>query len=956
MNRHFLPLCAAMLCACIASGQSKNFKAVSLNVDGLPESLLFGAVKMNVGGPLEAGSKAMGEFISSQRTDWDLFALSEDFNFENELKAGLGDGKYTFGTHRGEMYNKIDVLTSPFDTDGLNIMVRNESGITFSGETYVRFTDSYGKTSNGSDELIKKGFRYYLLDFGDGLTADLYIHHMDAETDPDSNAARESNVKQVIEYILDRDAQGQNTRPILIMGDTNCRYTRDNLQEWVFNTVNNYTDANGLQPYQVRDPWVDFQWFGIPPKLGSPSLMVGTYGAQKGEVVDKVWYINNKKANGVQLIANSFLNDEGFKSNDPGVAFADHPPIVIDFTIKKVVNADDVFQPAIEAPANPFGDKSYYLRSMLTGDYITGGGYWDGQVLVDKPGAAFTIQTSDNNTFKLNSVFTANMLGSNLYIDGVNTDWSLTKVSGSNDIYVISTLINNAVKVLTASKNSDTTPYYHPDYKVTLEDYHPGDHAQQWEIISEEERTDRLKTEGHIHPDRWLDVTYKVPCYNFPNNNSNFDKWSRTAEVNSSFYRAYAKGELLLEWDGAQSDSGYGGVMHYYNKKYTYVAGAPKTEFNFETTISGLQNGNYRFKCQIYNYNLNNGDSKNLTITVGGKSVHPDASPNAVHNDFKAAGRYFRDGNGWVTIDGIIVSNGSLNIKFYKDQTNSATSFTIDNLRLEYQPFSDPDDKQIKLDFPMHYNTMILPFDLPDTEVQKLNNDNLQVFRVTGITQEKQDTEREGSIEYYKIEKNICNNVEANVPYVVVNNNVEELKGREMEGTNPAAAPRKASVTKVTGDYTYTFTGKPMNTNYYYTDPKDPDCTLTGVFVDTNVYSGHYALGKSDYLQAFFRNDNEEPQKVEAYRAYVNKVPAVENGASRTLPMLVFNDDTNILTGVEEVADDAEETITDETPVDVYTTGGILLRRGVAKADALADLPRGLYILTNGLTSLKLAK
>lgn len=72
--------------------------------------------------------------------------------------------------------------------------------------------------------------------------------------------------------------------------------------------------------------------------------------------------------------------------------------------------------------------------------------------------------------------------------------------------------------------------------------------------------------------------------------------------------------------------------------------------------------------------------------------------------------------------------------------------------------------------------------------------------------------------------------------------------------------------------------------------------------------------------------------------------------------MLVFNDDTNILTGVEEVADDAEETITDETPVDVYTTGGILLRRGVAKADALADLPRGLYILTNGLTSLKLAK
>lgn len=955
MNRHFLPLCAAMLCVCIASGQSKNFKAVSLNVDGLPESLLGGAIKMNVGGPLEAGSKAMGEFISTQRTDWDLFALSEDFNFEDELKAGLGDGKYTFGTHRGKMYNKFDVLTSPFDTDGLNVMVRNESGITFSGETYVRFTDSYGKTSDGSDELIKKGFRYYLVNFGDGLTADLYIHHMDAETDDKSNAARESNVKQVIKYILDRDAQGLNTRPILIMGDSNCRYTRDNLEEWVFNTVNNYTDANGLQPYQVRDPWVDFQWYGVAPKLGSPSLMVGTYGAQKGEVVDKVWYINNKKANGVQLIANSFLNDEGFKSNEPGVNFADHPPIVIDFTIKKVANADDVFQPAIEAPANPFGEKTYYLRSMLTGDYISGGGLWDGQVMVDKPGAAFNIKTSDVNTFNLTSVFTANMLGRNLYIDGWNTDWYLTKVNGTKDIYIISTLVDGALKVLTASKNSDTTPYYNPDYKVTLENYNPGDHAQQWEIITEEERTNRLTTEGHTHPDRWLDVTYKVPCYNFPNNNANFDKWTRTSNVSSDFYRAEAKGEIVLEWSDKQPENGYGGVMHYYNKGYTYVLGAPKTEFNLETKVSGLPNGNYRFKCQVYNYNLNTSD-KNLTITVGSKSINPGQTSGAVYNDFKAAGKYFRDGNGWVTIDGITVNNGQLNIKFYKAQTNSATSFTIDNLRLEYQPASNPADQSITLDFPMHYNTMILPFDLPDTEVQKLNNDNLQVFRVTGITPKKQDTEVEGSIEYYKIEKDICNTVAANIPYVVVNNNVEELKGREMEGTNPAAAPRKATATKASGDYTYTFTGKPMNTNYYYTDSQDPDRTLTGVLVDTNVYPEHYALGKSDYLQAFFRNDNEEPQTVKAYRAYVNKVPAVENGASRTLPMLVFNDDTNILTGVEEVADDAEETITDETPVDVYTTGGILLRRGVAKADALTDLPRGLYILTNGLTSLKLAK
>lgn len=954
MNRHLLPVCAAVLCSCIAFGQSKNFKAVSLNVDGLPESLLGGIVKMNEGGPLGPGATAMGKFISEKRQDWDIFALSEDFNFEDELKTGLGTG-YSFGTHRGKMYNKVDVLTSPFDTDGLNVMVRNESGITFSGETYVRFTDSYGKTSDGSDELIKKGFRYYLINFGDGLTADLYIHHMDAETDDKSNAARESNVKQVIKYILDNDAN--NTRPIIIMGDSNCRYTRDNLEEWVFNTVNNYTDANGLQPYQVRDPWVDFMWYGVPPKLGSPSLMVGSYGAQKGEVVDKVWYINNKKSGGVQLIANSFLNDEGFKSNEPGVNFADHPPIVIDFTIKKIKNADDVFQPAIEAPANPFGEKTYYLRSMLTGDYISGGGLWDGQVMVDKPGAAFNIKTSDVNTFNLTSVFTANMLGRNLYIDGWNTDWYLTKVNGTKDIYVISTVVDGALKVLTASKNSDTTPYYNPDYKVTLENYNPGDHAQQWEIITEEERTNRLITEGHTHADRWLDVTYKVPCYNFPNNNANFDKWSRTSNVDSWFYNAEAKGEIVLEWSDKQPENGYGGVMHYYNKGYTYVVGAPKTEFNLETKVSGLPNGKYRFKCQIYNYNLNTGD-KNLTITVGGKSINPGQTSGAVYNDFKAAGKYFRDGNGWVTIDGITVNNGELNIKFYKGQTNSATSFTIDNLRLEYQPNSDPAEQSITLDFPMHYNTMILPFDLPDTEVQKLNNDKIRLFRVSKHEHKYQDTEREGKIDYYKITLGAeSHNCKANIPYIVVNDNIEEIKGRPMEGTTPSAAPRKASAAKASGDYTYTFSGLPMNTNYYYTDPEDGDRTLTGVLVDTYVYPEHYVLGKSDYMQAFFRNDNEDPQTVKAYRAYVNKIATInDENTSRTLPMFVFSDDTNLLTGVEDVAEDAVEAITDETPVDVYTTGGVLLRHGVAKAEALTDLPRGIYILTNGHTSLKLAK
>ena len=62
-----------------------------------------------------------------------------------------------------------------------------------------------------------------------------------------------------------------------------------------------------------------------------------------------------------------------------------------------------------------------------------------------------------------------------------------------------------------------------------------------------------------------------------------------------------------------------------------------------------------------------------------------------------------------------------------------------------------------------------------------------------------------------------------------------------------------------------------------------------------------------------------------------------------------------MLTGVEDVAAE-EQGITDETPVDVYTTGGVLLRSQVAKADALTDLPRGIYILAAPQQTIKVAR
>ena len=57
--------------------------------------------------------------------------------------------------------------------------------------------------------------------------------------------------------------------------------------------------------------------------------MTGDWGMQKGEVVDKIIYINNSDAD-TQIRASNYLHDESY-------TFADHKPVVSEFTYVKTV-------------------------------------------------------------------------------------------------------------------------------------------------------------------------------------------------------------------------------------------------------------------------------------------------------------------------------------------------------------------------------------------------------------------------------------------------------------------------------------------------------------------------------------------------------------------------------------------------------------------------------------------
>lgn len=285
-----------------------TFTCATYNVDGLPSIA-------NSDGPGSSGTNTISTALAA--SGWDFMAFQENFEYNSNLQSSMTSA-YTFGTHRGSV-GLGQVLGSKADTDGLNFATLNAT-CSFSNEAYNSFTDTYGGLTDGANTCIDKGFRYYLVTMADGVQFDIIVTHMNSGSDTGHISARESQLKQIAAYI---NQIRSNNRPIIILGDTNCRYTRDDM----FGCFYNLLDAD----LTYADPWVMYSWAGVYPTLGSASLMVpskdssSTLTEQTGEVVDKIIYINNPNSP-TQIVANDYFNDTAY------AGMADHNPVRATFT------------------------------------------------------------------------------------------------------------------------------------------------------------------------------------------------------------------------------------------------------------------------------------------------------------------------------------------------------------------------------------------------------------------------------------------------------------------------------------------------------------------------------------------------------------------------------------------------------------------------------------------------
>ncbi|MFJ2000691.1 jacalin-like lectin [Streptomyces chartreusis] len=319
---------------------SGSFNVLTYNIAGLPLGLGDSDPETNT--PL----------IGQRLGPYDIVNVQEDFNYHASLYAN-DTHPYRTATSGGAAFG-----------DGLNTL----SDHPFEDFERVRWNDC-----TGTNCLTPKGFTLARVRLAEGVFVDLYNVHTNADSDDAALAARRANVEQLSDFIRANSAGNA----VIVMGDTNTRYTRtgDNIRTLVA--------ENGL-----TDAWVQLVKGGTPPAAGGDALLCdATAPANDCEVVDKVLYRGSEL---LSLNATRYNDDWAKFLREDGKHLSDHFPHTVDFsyTLDPSLRASDffggphgtAFNDADDLPATP-APRTLTLR---------GGSRLDAVALTHNGGSALT--------------------------------------------------------------------------------------------------------------------------------------------------------------------------------------------------------------------------------------------------------------------------------------------------------------------------------------------------------------------------------------------------------------------------------------------------------------------------------------------------------------------------------------------------------------------------------------
>lgn len=342
-----------------------TFTAAALNVDGLPQEINYvvGKYTLNPDGPGADGTKKISRYLASK--NYDLIGCSEDFNYNGSLMESL-NAQYWCGTIRktlslGDLdYGELIKGNLHVETDGLNLIWKFNR-ISATNESWTAWWDTEATDGN---QYVEKGYRHYDVQLDGGPVIDVFILHMDAG-DTNATWSRESQWWQLADAINATD----HSRAKLIIGDTNSRYTRENV---ITNFINRLSTD-----FTMGDVWVDFYRDGVYPTTDMDNLtdQSDPTNYSNYEIVDKIIYINPTAANTVHLEPQAFRIEQDYTygtidGDGNETPLGDHRPVVATF---RYTVSGDISPTAVEDEVIPLPSVSTEKSTGAEGWYTLQG-------------------------------------------------------------------------------------------------------------------------------------------------------------------------------------------------------------------------------------------------------------------------------------------------------------------------------------------------------------------------------------------------------------------------------------------------------------------------------------------------------------------------------------------------------------------------------------------------------
>jgi len=295
-----LATCLAALLAVSAHATDQSLRTtgrlsvLSYNVAGLPLGLSGSRPARN------------SRLISPLLNEADLVLVQEDFGYHDALVSQA--------THpyRSPKDRQRSPLLLPLGS-GLQRLSR----LGFEDLQHIRWQTCAGTFGGGSDCLAPKGFSVARHELPAGHVIDVYNLHADAKDEAPDKAARRAQLRQLARFI---NAYSRD-RAVLVVGDTNSRYTRrgDILPEL-------------LRQERLHDVWLQLERSGELPKTGH-KLDGCRLDPSEGscERVDKILF---RSGGGVSLKPLAYRVESRRFSTATGQPLSDHEPVFALFSYR----------------------------------------------------------------------------------------------------------------------------------------------------------------------------------------------------------------------------------------------------------------------------------------------------------------------------------------------------------------------------------------------------------------------------------------------------------------------------------------------------------------------------------------------------------------------------------------------------------------------------------------------